>query len=416
MELIETTTKRIRSVLNLIENLQDSDFPYEHSEHVLEFIKSALELRIDNLNKLSPAAHPPIIKTQCKESLGYIHSIFRLIGFAVRSTDIRNSFELHGPFLRLLNKALGPNSKLVISSEWDYSPFTYNSAYFPGMEDFVFIGMPASESQTELTIPLSGHELGHNVWRKHDLDNEFGIRVSYEIVEHIENDIFDDYKNIFTHIIEKKHIQDIIGQKTWTLAYDWCLKQCQEVFCDCIGLLIFKESFLHSFAYLLAPGFPGMRPSTYLNVQDRVKCLINISNLYGINPIVNYIDNFEDSDEPTIPTHKMLLKISDHVTKLLVNELANKAKELFDDYHMEGYSLDEVVRIKKRFSVGVPVDKEHTLTNILNAAWSFYLEKFPGWSDKYPSIISNNDRCENMLTELVFKSIEVSEVMFLTNK
>lgn len=414
MDLIESTVKKLSSVIELVEKLEDSDFPYDHSKNGLEFIKSELKLRLNALLGISQTSFQPLIKTQCKETLGYVYDVFRLIGFIVRSTDNRNSFELHGPFLRLVNKALGANSKLIISSEWDYSPYTFNSSYFSGMNDFVFIGMPASESLNELTIPLSGHELGHNIWRTNNLDSVFRDLVINKITDHIKNDIFPEYQTVFTEITEKDHVTNIIGQETWSTAWNWSMMQCQEVFCDCIGLLIFRESFLYSFSYLLAPGFPGRRPENYLNVLDRIQSQIAISKMYGVTPPKDYIDIFEDSDEPNIQVHTLLLSISDYVTKSLVNEIATKAQEIVVAKNLDEYSETSVQNIINRFSVGVPIYDNHSLTNILNAAWIFYNDGYHGWKDKYPDIGADRKRCRDMLTELVFKSIEISEVLALT--
>jgi hypothetical protein len=77
---------------------------------------------------------------------------------------VRNSFEAYDPLRELAHKLLDYKPAIILSSEWEFSPFTY-PAISDDLPDFVFIGLPACEAGNALVLPLAGHELGHSIWR-----------------------------------------------------------------------------------------------------------------------------------------------------------------------------------------------------------------------------------------------------------
>jgi len=78
---------------------------------------------------------------------------------------------------------MGAQTKLIVSSEWEFSPFVYRSITgFPG---FVLIGLPATESSNPLVIPLAGHELGHSVWERNKLAGYFNSRIRQSILKEV---------------------------------------------------------------------------------------------------------------------------------------------------------------------------------------------------------------------------------------
>jgi hypothetical protein len=97
-------------------------------------------------------------QTACQIANMTISRFHSLLRFVLRSTNVRNAFELFDPLLRMSQKLIGKDTKLILSSEWSFSPFTYVGV-FPELPGFVFIGIPASESGNALIIPAAGHEL-----------------------------------------------------------------------------------------------------------------------------------------------------------------------------------------------------------------------------------------------------------------
>ncbi len=94
MGTLEYATQRLRGVLTEIQNLQDEDFPYRHSRMALEHIANQVKERLDILSELDETDGEIVIKTACSESLLQHFRHLPLLGFIVRSTHIRNSFEV----------------------------------------------------------------------------------------------------------------------------------------------------------------------------------------------------------------------------------------------------------------------------------------------------------------------------------
>src|SRR5207247_1253486 len=95
--------------------------------------------------------HPDVSKQACRLTLDDLFTYLPFLGFILRSTNVRNAFEFLGPFRRLAGEVLEPQvtpdkreTKLLFSSEWDYTPFTYFSV--PQLRRYVLIGLPAPES------------------------------------------------------------------------------------------------------------------------------------------------------------------------------------------------------------------------------------------------------------------------------
>lgn len=68
-----------------------------------------------------------------------IYSLTNYLGILLRSTNLRNAFEAYFAFEEMSRKLLGEDDKLIISSEWDSTPF-----YIPNppavLDGYVFIG------------------------------------------------------------------------------------------------------------------------------------------------------------------------------------------------------------------------------------------------------------------------------------
>ena len=115
----------------------------------------------------------------CQRTLDELTRFLPVLGFVLRSTNVRTAFEIHGPLLRLTREFLGADTRLLVSSEWEYSPYTYSP--LPDFADFVLIGFPASESANPLVVPLAGHELGHSLWSSKRLQTDVSSAVTTSI-------------------------------------------------------------------------------------------------------------------------------------------------------------------------------------------------------------------------------------------
>ena len=142
--------------------VERTEFPYPAAEAALQRIKHVFVEHAEMLDMLNNNSDPNTVNQVCQQQLTDLWDYLPFLGFILRSTNVRNAFEIYTPLQRLAWCVLGPHTELILSSEWDYSPFVYTQ--IPLLPGFVFIGIPAHESGNPLVAPLAGHEMGHALW------------------------------------------------------------------------------------------------------------------------------------------------------------------------------------------------------------------------------------------------------------
>lgn len=412
-EIRENSVKRLGAVLSLIGFLEKADFPYPDIKDVLGKIKELLQTRKDALASLSSETNPQAMKAICRESLDTVFHCLPLVGFLTRATDVRNPFELYDAMRRLVSQVLPPeqsgSAQLIISSEWDYSPYTWVLPSELGLQNVVFIGLPASESGNALAIPLAGHELGHNVWRTYNMGTKYSEEVRATMQEVIELELFDEYDKMFPEISEPEHVSTVLGAATWSECWQWGLSQVEEIFCDYFGILVFRSSFLQSFSYLLAPGNP-VRNVHYPDNLERVDAHIYAAERANVVPPEGYREAFEGTGEAWSEKANLWLKTTALVCKRLWPTLYSDAKRIVKETAVDRSSESEIEEIRRCFELGVPTKGAAELTNIVQAGWEFYKNQYGSWRESYPFMGSGDQRYSGMLSDIIFKSIEVSEI------
>ena len=252
MEFVNFSKSRFDAALSQIDQLKQSEFPYPHARSVLETLQSLFQAQRTALDAISPSSTPTIAKHLCSVSLSYLFRYTPKLGFVLRSTNVRNAFEIYAPLLRIAQKLLGPDTKLVLSSEWKYSPHIYLPT--AELKDVALIGVPAFESSNPLLVPLAGHELGHNVWGNENLVSSFEADLKAHLLDGIRKIKWADF-NAYCPIATHTNLEsDLFVQQAWVPALTFAKRQLEEVFCDMVGLRIFGQSYMLAFAYLVAPG------------------------------------------------------------------------------------------------------------------------------------------------------------------
>src|SRR5947208_1216997 len=104
--------ERIKSALDELSRLRDSDFPHGHPRDALDVIKGTLLAREGALNSLTSANQRDVVLASCAEALVELFLLHPYMGFILRSTNVRNSFEVYRPVLGLAKAILGPDIKL----------------------------------------------------------------------------------------------------------------------------------------------------------------------------------------------------------------------------------------------------------------------------------------------------------------
>jgi hypothetical protein len=414
MSLLEMARKRVRAVLDEINRIALNEFPYKGSEQALRKVEQVFNTRLASLNALTDQSDPDLIRHTCSLGLGDVVVYLPLLGFIIRSTNVRNSFEVFRPLLRMARAILEPTvpkdqqqTQLVVSSEWMYSPFVFREIL--GLPGFVLIGLPAAESSNPLLIPLAGHELGHSVWAS----NSSGVRATLKpaVVGQILAVIrsrWAEYQQAFPsiHITQAQLDQDITAIKSWESAAIWALEQTEETFCDCLGLRLFGVSYLEAYAYLLAPVIPGYRALGYPNTLARVGNMITAAGAYQAAVPANYQAQFDDNQIQALPPNvQFLLSVADQALANLLNTIIQKAQEVVTASGIPTSDPGQVDQIYTRFKLVVPAEKCICLADILNAAWKAFRDNTFWQGDQ-----QIGDKKDEVLKELVLKNIELYEI------
>ncbi len=412
MSPINYSLCRLTAVLNEISRIKGAEFPYLHSkEALIQIEKKFIEHEI-KIKSLSPGKSKEISYGFCSEALSDLFTYLPILGFILRSTNIRNAFEVYGPLLRIAQKVLGEKTRLILSSEWEkYPPFTYRDINW--LPNYVLIGFPAPESSNPLLIPLAGHELGHTIWRSKWLQKKYQQNVELQLLQLIKSNA-KKYNEIYpSHNITANNLEDnLFVKRTIAQPAQWALKQLEESFCDFIGYYLFDESYLHAFAYLISPQIEGHRTVLYPNILTRVRNLKKASVRFKLkqpsnyNTPNNYEDLFENMAEPYEGEsgRKFLLSLADGATEALLAEMIAEAEEILSKAAVPILDVKIRDKILSDYKYVVPSIGSLSLTNILNASWiAFHDKNF--WNDK-PQMVDKN----RALKELVLKNIEVLEI------
>jgi hypothetical protein len=125
MEIEFNTRKKLQAFLSQISQLLLSDFPHSSSETALGLIKVFFEKQLDRLERASKSTDRKLMIQTCITINERIHQHLPILGFLLRSTNLRNNFEAYFSFLELARALIGPTAQVIISSEWNFSPLTY---------------------------------------------------------------------------------------------------------------------------------------------------------------------------------------------------------------------------------------------------------------------------------------------------
>jgi hypothetical protein len=428
---IDFAEARLRAALEQAERVTESEFTFSDGPDALQLIVAKLTKHLEELAGLRAEGTQDkiIIAAECHKALEAVNNVLPILGLIVRSTDIRNAFEIYGPIRQLArtliqsDKGLKTPSRLIWSSGWDYIPSTFRRIkYLPG---FIIITIPSSESANPLLLPLAGHELGHRIWTDEELEKFCFDSIILGAAEFIKDNFKQSNLGIPKSLEDRsaeeireylrKNARQIIGIDT---ALVNATRQAEELFCDLLGYFLFGESFLHAFSYLLAPRPPQERRISYPKTSTRATLLKsastkfnqNISNVYTTP--TDFVALFRDEEK----SPEFLTQVTDHAALKAGIGLIEKVIELSKRENWKNLpALSSVERRTIReecFAWGVPASNAGSLGNILNAAWDAHLDA-AFWVDFHPLLLQPKEERQGFrvaaLREIVLKSIEVFE-------
>lgn len=404
---VEFARQKVLSVLSQIKQLQSSDFPYSEPSAALVLLHDLYQKDLDRLNQLDISTSIDVRLEACAHANATITQYYFVLGFALRSTNVRNAFEIYDPLLSQCKLVYGPTAKLIVSSEWMFSPFTY-PAVTSDLPDLMFIGLPSSEAGNSLIVPLAGHELGHSVWRKPapgriSSINDILIELQRTLAKRYQ-DNWPEFQRIFgTAEPKEKLLNDLFLRGIWTRSYRLAERHVEELFCDLLGLRLFGESFIYSFIYLLAPNF-GDRAPHYPLLAARVDALMKGCVKFGIQPPKDFGAYFSDSVKRLPDVDSFILRMADNSSDALIPKIVDAVDDHIRNVGLPLSSDHERDRIVKHFCELSPASKIKSIADVVNAGWHIRLN----WSlwDKFD--FRPEERLD-ILNDLVFKTMEVSE-------
>jgi hypothetical protein len=398
------------------EDLAEAEFPYPAPQKALERISNLFKRKLARLQGLGDQADQDVVNNACALATEALFTYLPLLGFIHRSTNVRNAFEIVRPLSRLAQRLFagatpnGRSVKLVLSSEWNYSPVV-----LPGvepLEDFLLLGLPASESSAPFLLPLAGHEFGHRLW----VNLEMGPIVENWVMTEILKETAErwaEYKQLFPEVYGDvseldENLLTVYG--TWQPVMRWALGQAAESFSDFLGVRVFGRSYLSAFAYLLSPKVPGRRPVKYPDMVTRVENVARAAQEYAVpvpDGYVNMFRNFEPTHHLT-PREAFQLTVIDIAIAAIVPVLITLADEYATLVGIEKRTAGDdqhESKVRARFEMVAPAEGCKNLTHILNAAWQVYDDEH-FWKDD-PQL---DKRKDHILRNLVLKNLEVFEI------
>lgn len=403
---IDFVKQKLLSVLELVQQLQSSEFPYEEPKAALVLLKDMYKSDLARLAQIDETTDIQIRQQACAHANARIARYYKVMGFILRSTNVRNAFEIYDPLLQICRLIYGADAKLIVSSEWEFSPFTY-PAVTDDLPNLMFIGLPSTEAGNSLIIPLAGHEVGHSIWRK---KNGRSVALS-KLDKNLQQVLVDAYVSNWKDFQKTFKIAnpatdlltDLFLRNIWTQSYKLASRQVEELFCDIVGLRIFGESFLYSFLYLIAPNI-GDRAPHYPALAARVGVLIEACNVLKIEQPPNFQSYFLDPPKRIPSGDELVLKMADLSSQALTPDLIKAVKDLVDASGLPLPSKDERDRIVKQFCALSPASSTKALGDIVNAGWKLRLD-WQLWS----KFNFNSQARVDVLNDLVFKTMEVME-------
>ena len=388
-------------VLKQIRDLKSSDFAYADSQEALTKLEKIFEASLSRLDQLPRNASKQSRISACTHSNLQVARFLPILGFVLRSTNVRNSFELYWPLTLILRTFLGGDAKIVLSSEWDFSPLTYD-LYFPELADFVLIGLPVSESGNALLVPLAGHEIGHSVWRRRDLEDNIKSELRERILSQFQSNWI-KFSEIFGDANVEDIETDIFLNEIWSISFGYAIRQCEEVFCDVFGLRLFGTAYLHAFSYLLAPYSGEERSPKYPDMPSRAKFLEQAALHFGFDVPENYHESFDDKEQNLHKADKFIQQRADKATEKMIPRILQEIDIMMEELKVPRIRQEDVEACVRAFQTGVPTDKASDLAAIINGGWTVYIKQLES------SANGGEEFSLSGLNELVLKSIEVME-------
>jgi len=403
--VIGTTLRKLEGALDRAEGFLSARLAQEDARAAAQQLIRLLMTERDEIAALAPLAdggNAEVINTRCDVALAGLVRLTPLLGLIHRSKSSANPFEMYGPLLSLARQVIDADIRLVVSSEWDFSPFTM--PHGTALDGFVFVGMPAVVPDKSLLMPLAGHEFGHSVWLVRNAAVTFEPLVFQAVWNRIRTRVGEVIAALSAYgIRDEPGLQTLDGRRAWRRAYFWALQQTQELFCDLFGLRLFGEAYAHAFAYLLAPGLVHHRVPHYPHPRSRAEVLTRAAARWEIPVPDRFVDAFQGTSVESTPG-ALLGEIADLAALDLVSDLIAEVEAHSSERQVVLPRAEVIDGVRGDFALVVPSDRGATLAEVLCAGWRVRTDT--GVWASLPHIRAERHR---VLDDLVLKSAQVIE-------
>lgn len=400
MDVIAATVRKLEGAMDRAEGLLSARLVQNDSRAAVERLLELFTAQRDEVGALSQGGNPGVVAARCDVALAELVRFTPLLGLTHRSKSSANPFEMYGPLRALARRVIHPDIRLVVSSEWDFSPFTM--PHGTTLAGFVFVGMPAAIPDRALLIPLAGHEFGHSVWVVRHARAKLEPLVNSAVWNRIRARLKEVLKACQKR--NEAELQSLEGRRSWQLARSWALQQVEEYFCDLVGLRLFGAAYVHAFGYLLAPGLGDHRTPNYPHPRLRAEVLGRAATGWSIALPGGFLDAFPPSPAVTASPGGLLGELADAAALDLADTLVAEVDQYAKDCGVSLPRADLVDSVRADLGMVVPSDRRATLPELLCAGWQVQTDS--GLWASLPHILAERER---VLDDLLLKSAQILE-------
>lgn len=397
IDTIIATVQKLEGLLDRAEGLLSAGLIQDDALAAVRTLTELIILQRDEINALSSVADPDVVAVRCDSALAILADHTPLLGFVHRSKSSANPFEVYGPLRALARKVITPDVRLVMSSEWDFSPFTM--PHGTTLKGFVFVGMPATIAEKALLIPLAGHEFGHSVWNVQNCEPKVQQLLQPAIWNQIRARLAEALQAF--GMTKEADLLTREGRRRWQPARQWASQQAQEIFCDLVGLRLFGASYAYAFVYLIAPGLSAYRPWHYPHPRNRVEILASAASKWGIHLPPALVALFPATKTPG-SFEPFLGDVADAAALEVVPQLISLVEAHASSCSVALPRPNVVADVVNDLKMVVPADKNATLAEVICGGWEMHNDPL-SWAS-LPHIAATRHR---VLDELLLKSAEI---------
>lgn len=350
----------------------------------------------------NPGTDPLVASNYCDFVLSELFSYLPYLGFLHRAQSASNPFEVHGPLKRLARAAIADDVRLIMSSEWEFSPFVHPS--LGELQEFVLLGLPATEAENALLMPIAGHEFGHPIWRRYAVGDALRPQIQQTVLDRLR----ERWKDVSAELKltdESELSSTSVGREVRRELERLLEQQCEEIFCDLAGLWLFSDSYAAAFSHLIAPGLSGQEPASYPTARFRAEIMLRTAPIFGVALDSTYADAFLELPTPSLQRAVLQAALLD-----VLPALQEAVKNHHESRSVDLPTAEGCARALDAFREARPASAVCSLPEVLCAAWE--VAKISPWSS-HPHL----DQIKTpLVANLILKSAQAADFWYFVRE